>query len=155
LSGEITPGYSTLGEDVIADIGAKLARTKIILLVRDPIARAWSQISMAHRHDNFDASVLENPASFADFLQNSALVGDRSFPARIFERWTRCAPSLSIRSFLFDDIVGDADAAREMILGYLGADPEKKSGALPSDHNRKAKLPKLPLSDENLGVLID
>jgi len=155
LSGEITPGYSTLREEIIARIGEELPRTKIILLIRDPIARAWSQISMAQRHDNFDASVLDNPVSFAEFLRNSALVGDRSFPTRIFERWSRCAPHLSIRFFLFDAIVDDADAARDMILGHLGADPNKKSGALPSDHNRKSQLPKLPLADENLGVLIE
>jgi hypothetical protein len=155
LSGEITPGYSTLGEDIIARMGEELPGTKIVLLVRDPIARAWSQISMAHRHDNFDASVLDDPGSFANFLRNSALVGDRSFPTHIFERWSRCAPNLSLRAFLFDEIVGDAERAREMILDHLGADPAKKSGVLPSDHNRKSQLPKLPLSEENLAVLID
>lgn len=155
LSGEITPGYSTLGDDMIGRIGTELPHTKIVLLVRDPVARAWSQISMAYRHDNFDISVLDSPTAFSNFLQSSALVGDRAFPTTIVERWSRCAPHVPFGFFLFDDIERNSEEARDAILRFLGADPEKKSGVLPSGHNPKSKLNKLPLTEVNRAVLVD
>ena len=155
LSGEITPGYSVLSDDIVTRIGAELPATKIVLLVRDPIARAWSQISMAHRNDNFDASVLNEASAFAHFLETSTLVGDRSFPTRIIKQWRRCAPHVEFGHFLFDEIERDSSAAREAILRFLGADPTKSSGKLESGHNRKSTLPKLPLSEQNRAVMVD
>ena len=155
ISGEITPGYSALGEEMIATINGGLPGVKVILLVRDPVARAWSQISMAHRNDNFDASVLESRSAFARFLKTSALVGDRSFPTQIAERWMRFAPHLQLRCFLFDRIEKEPEQARADILQFLGADPEKKSGEIPADQNRKSKLRKLPMTSDILDVLVD
>jgi hypothetical protein len=154
LSGDITPGYSVLDDDTVTRIGAELPQTKIVLLVREPIARAWSQISMAYRNDNFDASVLDDPISFAHFLGTSTLVGDRSFPTRIVERWSRCASHVEFGYFLFDEIATNADNARKAILHFLGADPTKSSGELRSDHNRKSNLPKLPLTEQNRAILV-
>lgn len=154
LSGEITPGYSTLSESIISQIGAELPETKIILLVRDPVARAWSQISMAYRNENFDITILDSPASFASFLKTSSLVGDRSFPTKIVERWSRCAPHVQFASFLFDEIEKNSEGARDKILRFLGADPDKRSGVLPPGHNRKSQLRKLPLTDANRAILV-
>jgi hypothetical protein len=155
LSGEITPGYSTLSDALVSRIGTELPHTKIILLVRDPVARAWSQISMAHRHDNFDITLLDSQESFANFLQTSTLVGDRAFPTRIVERWSRCAPRAQLGCFLFDEIEKNSEGARDSIVRFLGADPDKKSGTLPPNHNRKSKLNKLPLTEANRAILVE
>ena len=155
LSGEITPGYSVLGEEIIAAIDRELPSLKIVLLVRDPVARAWSQISMAYRRDNFDAAVLDSRTAFAEFLKNSDLVNDRSFPTKIAERWKRCGPHLELGCFLFDKIEKEPERARSDILRFLGADPEKKSGEIAAGQNRKSKLAKLPMSGDMLEVLIE
>jgi hypothetical protein len=155
ISGEITPGYSVLGEEMIAAIDCELPGLKIVLLVRDPIARAWSQISMAHRRDNFNAAVLDSRAAFADFLKNSALINDRSFPTRIVRRWKTFGPRLQLGCFLFDKIEKDPQRARHDILRFLDADPEKKSGEIPADQNRKSKLAKLPMTSDMLSVLVE
>jgi hypothetical protein len=155
LSGDITPGYSALGEGMIRAINRGLPGVKIVLLVRDPVARAWSQISMAYRNDNFDASVLEKPEDFMEFLRTSDLVNDRSFPTRIFERWNRCGSELQVQYFLFDQIEADSETARADILRFLGADPAKKSGAISAGHNRKSKLAKLPLEPKIKDRLIE
>jgi hypothetical protein len=49
VCGDITPAYSTLDEDVIASIAKTYTRTKIIMLVREPISRLWSQAQMFDR----------------------------------------------------------------------------------------------------------
>ncbi len=46
VTGEITPAYSTLGRDVVAHVHALAPDAKIILMLRNPIERAWSQAVM-------------------------------------------------------------------------------------------------------------
>jgi hypothetical protein len=154
LSGDVTPGYSAIGEDMISEVDEALPGLKIILLVRDPVARAWSQISMAHRNDNFDGSILAEPQRLRDFLKDSKLVGDRGFPTQIAQRWLRAGPHLNLRWFFFDDIEQRAEAVRSDILTFLGANPEKKSGDLEASFNRKSKM-KLMLTDERRAVLVE
>jgi len=154
LSGDITPGYSAIGEDMIAEVNKALPGLKIVLLIRDPVSRAWSQISMANRNDNFDASVLEDPKQLAGFLQQSELVRDRAFPTQIAQRWMRAGPDLDLRWFYFDDIEQGGEKARTDVLTFLGADPGKRSGALEASFNRKAQARKLPLSEKLQAVLV-
>src|SRR3954471_22107263 len=61
LSGEINSGYSGLSEETIAALAKRLPGLRIFIILRDPVARAWSQISMAFRNDNFDLALLEDP----------------------------------------------------------------------------------------------
>jgi hypothetical protein len=42
LSGDITPAYSELEEDVISEFARVLPDTKAVLIVRDPVSRACS-----------------------------------------------------------------------------------------------------------------
>ncbi len=46
VKGEATPDYSILGRKVVAHIHEIMPETKIILMVRNPIERAWSQALM-------------------------------------------------------------------------------------------------------------
>jgi Sulfotransferase family len=156
LSGDITPGYSALDGQIIAEIANRLPAVKIILLVRDPVARAWSSICMGQRHGKFDVPpLLENPDRFRAFLEGSTYLQDRSFPSQLVRRWREYAPSVQFRSFLFDDIETQPHHARREILQYLGADPEKSSGEIPADHNRKATAEKLALPEAIRNVLVE
>ena len=46
LSGDISPSYSLLNDEVIERIIDYLPSLKVIFLARDPVERAWSQLSM-------------------------------------------------------------------------------------------------------------
>jgi len=50
ITGDIMPGYSKLGDDEVKRAKSLLPDTRIILCVRDPVARLWSQINMWMRH---------------------------------------------------------------------------------------------------------
>jgi len=148
LSGDVTPGYSGMREEVIADVANAFPDVKIFLLVRDPVTRLWSQISMANRREKFDRSLLKNPAKFRGFLEEYKPFQKVGFPARIAERWERHAPKVAFQHFFFDDIAGEPHETRARILRYLGADPDKNSGEIKPEHNRKAAAEKLEMNDD-------
>jgi hypothetical protein len=43
LSGDISPSYSTLNDEVIERVVNYFPNLKVIFLARDPVERAWSQ----------------------------------------------------------------------------------------------------------------
>ena len=49
LSGDISPAYSTLNDEVIERVVNYFPNTKVIFIARDPVERAWSQLSMGVR----------------------------------------------------------------------------------------------------------
>ena len=49
LSGDITPAYSMLNDEIIERITGYFPNLKVIFLARDPVERAWSQLSMGVR----------------------------------------------------------------------------------------------------------
>lgn len=155
LSGDVTAPYFMLHEEMIAEIACHLPDVSILLLVRDPVARVWSHLSMAHREGKFDERLLENPKAFRGFLENSNSVRRRSFPSKAVAAWRKSAPAIRFKHFFFDDIANDPANARRKILCYLGADPEKTSGELAPSHNRKAKAAKLPMNAEIKQVLVE
>jgi Sulfotransferase family len=152
LSGDISPTYSGLRADTVAEIARRFPNTRIILLVREPVSRAWSRISMLHRGDKFDESLVQDATRFRDYLENSREARIR--PTKIVEKWLANAPTMQFRAFLFDDIAGDPEKARREIWAYLGADPDKPSD-LPANHNRKEGNKKLEMTDIAKAVLRD
>lgn len=155
LTGDVSPGYCRMEADVISSIADTLPMTKILLLVRDPIGRAWSHVSLLHRKGKFDTRLLERPELFRAFLEDPDKIQKRSFPSRTATRWIAAAPQLSFRHFFFDDIAKHPDKIRAEILAYLGADPAKPSGDLPAGFNRKASAPKLSLTEPIRTQLVD
>ena len=71
LSGDISPTYSSLKAHIVADLAQRLSNTKIIFLVREPVSRFWSRISMLHRSNNFDESLAHDAARFRGYLEDS------------------------------------------------------------------------------------
>ena len=154
LSGDVSPGYSRLEGEVIATIAEHLPDAKIVLLVRDPVARAWSHISLLYRMGKFDTGILADPDRFRSFLENPKNIRKRSFPSVILDRWRSYAPRISFRYFFFDDIEANAEGTRREILSFVGADPDKSSGEMPAAKNRKAAGEKLVLAESSRAVLV-
>ncbi len=155
LSGDISAPYADLREDDISEIANALPETKIILLVRDPVARAASRISMAYRRGDFDPQLLDDPDAFRKFINSVIFLGEeRSNPTQIVARWAKAAPNLQFRSVLFDDIENEPEKARAEILFFLGADPEKR-GEIPAGHNHKAGAVKIALTPSAKAILVE
>jgi hypothetical protein len=147
LSGDITPGYSALPDEIIARLVGHFGTLKVLFLARDPVERAWSQLSMWIRHrriERFDATDLEQVSRH--LLRPEVLV--RSYPSVIVARWRKHLPGERFGLYFFDDLKRAPAQLRHSIIQYLGGDPSKSSGNLAVDHNSKAKLEKLELTDE-------
>jgi len=155
LSGDITPGYCRLEEDMIAQIAAELPSAKILLLVRDPVSRTWSELSMANRKGNFDEGVLEDPDAFRALLDKRRKSQIPSRPTAVLERWKRYYPPERFRCILFDDIGTNPTQTLEQILRYIGADPSKKGIEVAADFNRKSVRKKLQMNSPVRAMLVD
>ena len=147
LSGDITPAYSMLNDELIEKIVGYFPNLKIIFLARDPVDRAWSQLSMGVRLGNIPAFDSTNPA---EVLRNllSPGVFFRSYPSKSVKRWRRYVHPDLFRIYFFDDLKENPAEMRRSILSFLGADPGKPSGSLKADYNGQGGKEKLPLTEK-------
>ena len=154
MSGDITPPYWALSPEIIAEVAARFPQTKIVLLLRDPVERAWSRISMAYRAGNFDAEMLDSTKRFRRYVAKTPKLGTLA-ATEVRVRWQEHAPRLGFGVFFFDTIAADPGLARSEILTFLGADPDEKSGTLSAGFNRKADSQKLDMTKTAREVLVD
>jgi hypothetical protein len=145
LSGDLTPAYSTLDEEAIAGIARRFPAVKIVLILREPIDRFWSQLCMEVRDGTLR---LQGPADLEGIMRFAEQRGvvARSFPSMTFEKWSPhiCRGRMGV--FFFDDLRSDPAFLRKSIFSFLGADPGKTNGRKPS-FNRKQAFTKLVMPD--------
>jgi Sulfotransferase family len=147
LSGDITPAYSMLSDEIIERIVDRFPNLKVIFLARDPVERAWSQLSMGVRLRNinpFDATDADDV--IRNLLNPGVLL--RSHPSKIVARWKRYVRPELFRTYFFDDLEENPAELRRSIFLFLGADPSKPSGRTDVNHNRDAGRVKLRLTDK-------
>ena len=145
FAGDITPGYSILDEAVIQKIVARFAALKVIFIVRDPVERAWSQLSMYVRRGLIEPFNPDDLDRITEHL-NRPEIQARSYPTHIVRRWRAHVSADLFQLYFFDDLKRDAAQLRRSIVTFLGGDPEKQSGTLPPDFNAKATKQKLSLT---------
>jgi hypothetical protein len=147
LCGDITPAYSTLNDEMIARVVGYFPNAKVIFLARDPVERAWSQLSMEVRLrmiSPFDVSDIH------EVIQNLLRPGVvlRSHPSKTVAQWKRHVRADLFRIYFFDDLERNPAELRRSILDFLGSDPDKPSGRLRADYNSDVRKKKLPLTDK-------
>ncbi len=147
ISGDITPAYGALSEEVIAQVTEFFPRAKVVFLARDPVERAWAQLSLDVRTGRLPAFDVNDAAAVLECLRRPA-IAQRSSPSRIVARWQQHVPADQFRVFFFDDLQCDPAGFRRSIISFLGGDAGKPSGDLTPEHNTKANDPRLALSPE-------
>jgi sulfotransferase family protein len=145
VSGDISPAYSTLNDEIIEQVANHFPDLKVIFLARDPVERAWSQLSMGVRLgmiERFDASDPD------EVIRNLLIPGvlARSHPSKTVARWKRYVRSEFFRVYFFDDLKEEPAELRRSILVFLGGDPNKLNDKLKPDHNGDAAGRKLRLT---------
>jgi len=147
LSGDITPTYSTLSDEVIRRIIEYFPNLKVIFLARDPVERVWSHLSMevSYRQiEPFEVTDIEDVNR--NLLRRGMLL--RSYPSATVARWKRHVHPDLFRVYFFDDLQRNPTELRRSILHFLGADPDKESDRLTADYNSWAGMEKLQLTDK-------
>lgn len=156
LTGDITPKYCMMDNGTFAEVIRRFPRVKIVLFLRDPVARLWSHLAMFHRKGLLEEQDLLEPDRFLQTLKQPLIVETiaRGLPAKIARRWQALAPRENLRIFFFDDIVCNPDQTVADLIQFLGGDPSSKTD-LPPDFNSKAKLSKLAMPDGIKEILVD
>ena len=152
-SGDVTPPYCNLEGETIARVAQRFPAMKVLLLVRDPVARVWSRICMSHAGPGFDTGLLADEGGFRDYIGATHKLGALS-ATQTYLRWRQHAPETELRFFFFDDLAREPARLRAEILEFLGADPEERGASIPPDYNRKAKE-KLEMTPLSRAVLVE
>ncbi len=131
IAGDVTPGYALLPSTAIAHIGRLKPEMKLIVLLRDPIARAWSHLKHTFRHGeaNFAGtaptvdSVAELP--LAAMLRN--LIDDYTLSSgdyvSIMRRWLAVFPRRQMHVAFLEEIEAAPVRTLEAITDFLGVEP--------------------------------
>jgi hypothetical protein len=146
ISGDISPNYSTLSDDVIRQVVGYFSNLKVIFLARDPVERFWSHLSMEVHYrqiEPFDATDINEVDR--NLSRRGMLL--RSYPSAVVARWKHYVDSEHIRVYFFDDLQNNPAELRRSILRFLGADPDKPGTGLTADYNSWTKMEKLRLTD--------
>lgn len=170
LSGDITPSYAALNSKTIAAIAKALPDLRVFLLLRDPVARTWSNFNMIKRKELTGVSQgvaepnAELVAAFQQQMSTQELVKylqkDRvargAFPTSIFERWCRRFDGSQISIVFFEDII----EAPEEVMGRFRKDlglPAAAAGdnRIATNFNRKADRLKQEMSDDARAILVE
>ena len=147
LSGDVSPNYSTLSDEVIRKIVRYFPELKVILLARDPVERVWSHLSMEvryHQIATFDVTDIDQIDR--NLLRRGMLL--RSYPSAVAARWKRYVHPDRFRTYFFDDLQSNPTELRRSILNFLGAEPDKAANRVAVNHNSWARMEKLPLTDK-------
>ena len=145
LSGDVTPVYSIVPEEMIVAIMDYFPALKIIFIARDPVERAWSALSMGVRNGGLSPFDVRNPDVVIQHLFHPDILC-RSFPSLTVARWRRYVPAEQMRIYLYDDLVTDSATLLAQIILFLGGDPKK--ARVPADQKIMQDPNKPPLTME-------
>lgn len=138
IAGEITPDYLCSAQ-APARIAAYNPAMKLIVMLRNPVDRAYSQYLMKKRNGRekraFDTCVEQELTVLAGRMPEGDLYSyvSRGLYAIQLKRYLQHFPKEQLHVLLFEDFVADQQAAVKEIFLFLGVDPE-----VPIDYNVKS-----------------
>jgi hypothetical protein len=147
LSGDISPNYSTLRDEVIRRVVKYFPSLKVIFLARDPVERVWSHLSMEVHYRQIEPFDVTNIDEInRNLLRRGMLL--RSYPSAVVTRWKRYVHPEQFRVYFFDDLQSNPAELRRSIIRFLGANPDKPGSRLTADYNSWTRMEKLPLTNK-------
>lgn len=162
ITGDVTPAYSTLEIAHIKKVKKLLPDTKIILCVRDPVARLWSQVNMVARRilknrkgsgsDYDEAELLDEELSEVSIRSLVARqdIFQRSFPSRTYKNWLEIFGDDNLLVIHFDDLTQKTERVMERVAQFFDRAPDQHN-SIPT--NRKENKTKISLDAARLSIL--
>ena len=145
LTGDITEAYSMLPDRSIRDIRTRFPDVRIILLLRDPVERLWSQLCMEWRSGRIATDELNDWELLRPILGHAEFVG-RMYPTQVWNKWAVSFDQDHMRYWFLEDISERPYETIVSILDFLGA--SNRAGATDPKINTKATNQKMPLPDD-------
>lgn len=117
VTGEICPSYMNIPMSGIHRAMGINPDLRVLLIIRDPIDRLWSQLRMEMRYGlvgrDLD-SLLADRAAMQHYLDFTDYSGS-------IERWSSCTGGLRLCLVLYDHICADPGGVLEEVIGFIGA----------------------------------
>jgi hypothetical protein len=144
ISGDITPHYAILDEEVVRQVAESLPGVRLVYLLREPRARAWSsavsnyaevEASLPGFGRSRHAEVWEAPTrresvvfdERAEEWLRARLIGSvllaHSDYASVVKRWRRYFPEEALLLVTTDDVSTDPRGLLRRVFRHVGADP--------------------------------
>jgi len=121
LKGEITPGYSMLEVDDIQRMYNIAPNAKLILILRNPVDRAWSHYCMSKQKTN-DFLFNEKNGEILKFI-NSEEQLKRSDYLSTLQNYSKVFPKDQILICFYDAIIDCPKKLLQDIVIFIGGDP--------------------------------
>ncbi len=102
---------------------------KILLLLRDPVARAYSN----HLHEVIKGHI--PPISFAEGLANNPAYVEQGMYATHLRHWQSVIPRPNLLVLIAEEISADPQAAARAVYRFAGVDPDFTSAVLAERRN--------------------
>lgn len=119
VAGEITPNYADLDDRHVARVAAVAPRARIILTMRNPIERSWSECRrLLGRRRNRPVADIPHDEIMAFLAGPESLV--RSDYVTILARWRRHFPAEQVLAVFLDDIAADPAGTLLDVFRFVG-----------------------------------
>jgi len=145
VKGDITPAYSRLSEERIKLVASRLTDVRLIYMLRDPVARAWSGVTnFAWRARK--KKVSDMPMSeLTDFAMHPRRLMSGDYKM-VIERWEKYFNRERILYLFYDDLAGDPYRQVSRVCDFLGLEspPQEQAGRIRrrvNVANEKAEMP--------------
>ncbi len=133
--GEISPSYLECEACPERILGA-LPDGQLIVILRHPIGRAYSQYGFFVQRRNFRGS-------FEEFLAERPRALERGFYSRYLERYLRYFDRSRILALVFEDAFADVPQTRKILAHFLDIDEDRFPPAAGSDKVNPSSIPNL------------
>jgi hypothetical protein len=130
LKGEFTASYSVLPIDTIAYIQRLMPRAKVIFLMREPKARAWSEAKMEFSVIRGFGDRRASDEEYYEFLCSEQCRSRGDYRA-ILINWRKFFPASRIFIGLIDDIAADPQDLLARVFRFLDISPDIDCSAFP------------------------
>lgn len=119
VKGDVTPGYGVISKDRIGFIHAIMPRAKFLMLLRNPVDRAWSHAVMGLCTVSGRPIDEINVDEFIAHFRSPRSVRLGSY-SRIIANWETKFPRNQILIEFFDDIISAPQVILSRVFGFLG-----------------------------------
>lgn len=124
IKGDITPDYALLSDDRIARLCEEMPSLKVVYIMRNPIARAWSGAGL-FMYRGHGVGLDELPEKqIIDWVMEARRLANGSYQS-VIKKWENHIPSNRIKYIFYDDLRANPAGELADILQFVGLDPAR------------------------------
>jgi hypothetical protein len=150
ICGDITPDYMIVDRSRVEWIHALNPGMRLVLLLRNPVDRAWSAARYYLVNRDIDPSS-QRPEEIQELVTRSFMLWRGGYMEAI-ERWETVFSQEQLFVGFFEEMVDEPELLLRRVLRHIGADPDVDVAGYPLAE-RFNPSPESALSDENRAFL--